>query len=98
MSCLAIAAAPKDWSVLVLIIYLCGRFCAALSANTCWLYTAELYPTNLRGQALGTCSMISRIFGTTSSFVGELASVWKPLPMIVLGVPSLLAATLLAPR
>ncbi len=33
-----------------------------------------------------------RIFGTTSSFLPELSSVWPPLPMLLLGVPALLSA------
>ena len=54
--------------------------------------TAELYPTNLRSQAVGTCSMVARIFGLVCPFVANLALIWKPLPMVVLGLPSLLAA------
>ena len=56
------------------------------------MMTAELYPTNLRSQAVGTCSMVARIFGLVCPFVANLAIFWKPLPMLVLGLPSLLAA------
>ena len=54
--------------------------------------TIELYPTNLRSQALGFCSMIARIFGVVVPYVTNLALFWKPLPMLVLALPSLLAA------
>ena len=47
--------------------------------------TVELYPTNLRSQAVGFCSMIARIFGLVVPFVANLALIWKPLPMVVLG-------------
>ena len=53
--------------------------------------TAELYPTNLRSQAVGTLSMISRIFGALAPFVATLSSFWKPLPMLLLGCPCLVA-------
>ena len=53
--------------------------------------TTELFPTNLRSQAIGFCSMVARIFGLVCPFVANLALFWKPLPMLVLGLPSLLA-------
>ncbi len=59
-SCLVMAFIPKESRALVLAVYLPGKFFAALSASLVWLFTAELYPTNLRSQALGTCSSVSR--------------------------------------
>ena len=59
-----------------------------------WLITAELYPTNLRSQAVGTCSTVARLFGLVAPFVAQLAVYWKPLPMLILGVPSIFAAFL----
>jgi putative MFS transporter len=61
-----------------------------------WLYTNELFPTNLRAQAIGTCSMISRIFGLCASFVGALAKYWQPLPLLVLGIPTIVSGILAA--
>lgn len=61
-----------------------------------WLYTNELFPTNLRAQAIGTCSMISRIFGLCASFIGTLAKYWQPLPLLVLGLPTIVAGILAA--
>jgi hypothetical protein len=59
-----------------------------------WLYTNELYPTNLRTQAIGTCSMIARLFGLSAPFIGVLAKVWQPLPLLALGIPVCLAGIL----
>ncbi len=50
---------PKGERAAVLAFYVLGKFNAQVSGNVLWLYTAELYPTNLRSQAVGTCSMIS---------------------------------------
>ena len=60
LSCLAMAWVPKGERAAVLAFYVLGKFNAQVSGNVLWLYTAELYPTNLRSQAVGTCSMISR--------------------------------------
>ena len=38
--------------------------------------------------------MISRIFTLCVPFVGSLASFWTPLPMVVLGIPTVLAGLL----
>ena len=59
-----------------------------------WLVTTELYPTNLRSQALGSCSSVARFFGIVCPFVANLAVIWKPLPMVALGIPSLISAFL----
>ena len=59
-----------------------------------WLYTSELYPTNLRTQAIGTCSMIARVFGLAAPFIGSLAKIWQPLPLFALGVPICIAGIL----
>ena len=57
-----------------------------------YLVTAELFPTNLRAQSIGFCSMIARVFGLGASFVSNLGFIWSPLPSLVLGVPALVAA------
>ena len=88
------AAIPKEPYILVLLIYLTGKFLAVCAASTCWLFTSEVYPTNLRSQALGTCSMVSRAFSLGSSFVADLAFIWGPLPLVLLGVPSIIAGFL----
>ena len=45
-------------------------------------------------QAIGTHSMISRVFTLCVPFVGALAVYWTPLPMVVLGIPTVLAGFL----
>ena len=92
--CLTMAAIPKEPYILVLLIYLAGKFLAVCAASTCWLFTSEVYPTNLRSQSLGTCSMVSRAFSLGSSFVADLAFIWGPLPLVLLGVPSIIAGFL----
>ena len=60
-----------------------------------YLITIELYPTNMRTQALGTCSAFARIFCACAPFLTPLAGYWQPLPMLIVGVP-LICSGLLA--
>lgn len=78
----------------ILIVYLIGKVSASFGFVIVYLVTAELYPTNLRSQAVGLCSMWSRVAGLTAPYVTALAVHWTPLPMLVLGVPAIVAAFL----
>ena len=53
--------------------------------------TSELYPTNLRSQAVGFASTVCRIFGLCTPFLGHLAKMWEPAPMVIIGVPLLIS-------
>ena len=46
-------------------------------------------------QAIGLCSASARIFGLGCPFVSNLAVYWKPLPMVLLGAPTLVVALLM---
>lgn len=59
-ACLTMAWLPKEYGRTVMATYLVGKFCGCFSGTICWLFTAELFPTNLRSQALGFCSMMAR--------------------------------------
>ena len=59
-----------------------------------YLITTELYPTNLRVQAVGLSSAITRIFCACAPFLGPLAKFWQPLPMLIIGAPIILSGIL----
>merc|ERR1712241_127290 len=92
--CVVLAFIPKIYRAAIIVFYLVGKCFSDASFLVVWLVTAELYPTNLRNQAVGTCSTISRVFGLVAPFVARLAVYWSPLPMLILGVPSLFSACL----
>ena len=91
---MVLAFIPKIYRTAIIVFYLVGKCFSDASFLVVWLVTAELYPTNLRNQAVGTCSTISRVFGLVAPFVARLAVYWSPLPMLILGVPSLFSACL----
>ncbi len=92
--CLTLAFIPRTETTAILVVYLLGKCVVGACFQLVWLITTELYPTNLRGQAIGICSMLARVFGLVCPFVANLAVFWKPLPMLVLGLPALVASVL----
>ena len=46
-----------------------------------------------RGQSVGMCSTVSRVFGLFAPFVTGLATYWKPLPMLGMGIIVILFAS-----
>ena len=65
-----------------------------LGYDTVYVMTSESYPTNLRTQACGSASAISRIFCACAPFLGKMTQYYKPLPMLVIGVPILISGAL----
>ena len=92
--CLILAFLPQTSTKIILVFYLIGKSAAGTGFTLVWLVTAEIFPTNLRSQAIGFCSMVSRIFSLVCPFVATLAIYWGPLPMLVLGVPCLFSGLL----
>ena len=45
-----------------LCLSLLGKFGASISFFIVYLYTAELFPTTVRNQAVGICSLVARLF------------------------------------
>ena len=92
--CLILAFVPKDNTYVILVFFLIGKCGTGAAFLIVWVVTAELYPTNLRSQACGFCSTIARLFSLLCPFVATLAAYWKPLPMVILGVPGIIAGGL----
>ena len=93
--CLILAFIPKDLTNPILIIYLIGIFSVGANFNLCWFLSPDFYPTNLRSQATGVTSTVSRIFGLIIPFISNFGDIWSGLPMVVLGSPFLLLSALI---
>ena len=68
--------------------------CFIIGFSMVYLITTELYPTNLRVQAVGMSSAVSRVFCACAPYLGPLAKIWQPLPMLIIGVPIILSGLL----
>ena len=68
-----------------------GKASSAVAFTMVFLVTSELYPTNLRTQAVGACATISRVGCLLAPFMSPLAKIWQPLPLLVLGCPAILS-------
>ena len=78
-------------------MYVLANIVASVSFNLVYLMTCELYPTNLRSQAVGSASTISRVFCAVAPYLGLLAKICescRPLPMLVIGVLILISGAL----
>ena len=52
-----------------------GKIFATAAFNVMYIYTAELFPTEVRHIGFGICSSVGRISGIASTFIGaELVS------------------------
>jgi len=94
ISCICLAFIPKTSINAILVVYIFANIVASISFNLVYLMTCEMYPTNLRSQAVGTASSISRIFCALAPFLKPLAQIYQPLPMLVIGVPILISGAL----
>jgi len=95
ISCIILAFIPRDQTTAVLVVYLFSTLMAGTSFSYAYYYTAELYPTNLRSQAVGFQSMVARIFCLLAPFLGDLATYWQPLPMVLVGIPIIISGFLI---
>merc|ERR1711962_1313634 len=54
-----------------LILLLLGKFGASCAFATLYVFTSELFPTSIRTSAIGTCSIVSRLFTMAAPFVSS---------------------------
>jgi OCT family organic cation transporter-like MFS transporter 4/5 len=94
VACITLAFIPKDLTTGVLIVFLIGKMATNGTFSLVYMLSSELFPTNLRNQSLATSSTIARVFGLVCPYVANLSVYWKPLPMLVLGIPALVATLL----
>ena len=68
MSCIvnAILLQSNSLELIQIVFSMLGRFVASVSIKTCYLCTAELFPTQIRNTAIG----VGSIFGGIGSILG----------------------------
>ena len=73
---------------------LIGKFGATASFAIVFVYTAEMFPTEIRSTAVGASSLCGRIGGILAPQIAMLSTVWDPLPLLVMGTGSFIGGIL----
>ncbi|GAB0089510.1 hypothetical protein DMENIID0001_040640 [Sergentomyia squamirostris] len=82
ISCLCQLFLPTDGAeVPKLILFLIGKFSITISFTTLYLFTNELFPTELRHSLMATCSMMGRLGGIVAPQTPLLGKYVEFLPM-----------------
>jgi len=71
---------------LQIVMSLIGKFMASASFAIVYVYTAEMFPTSVRNQAVGTCSLVARIGGICSILLGLIDADYPNYPVIIMGI------------
>ena len=79
---------------LQVVLSLVGKFGAAASFAIVFVYTAELFPTEIRSTAVGGSSFCGRIGGIIAPQIALLDTVWTPFPLLIMGTGSLIGGIL----
>jgi len=77
-----------------LLLSLLGKFGASASFAIVYVYTAEMFPTVIRNQAVGTCSLVARLGGIGALLLDNLKVFWVPAPVFIMGVVATVAGAL----
>lgn len=80
--------------VLQVVLSLVGKFGASAIWGIVYVYAAELFPTSIRNQAVGTCSLVARIGGIICLLLDLLKKYWLPAPVFIMGVVATIAGLL----
>ncbi|NXD15384.1 S22AG protein, partial [Nothocercus nigrocapillus] len=92
--CVLIMFIPQDFSILIILANMAGKFSIGVAFGLIYLYTAELYPTIVRSLAVGSGSMMCRVGSVVAPFCVYLRSVWIFMPLLLVGIMALLSGML----
>ena len=76
------------------ILSMFGKFGAAACFAIVFVYTAEMFPTVIRNQAVGSCSLVARVGGIVCLLLDLLKVYWLPAPVFIMGVVASVAGVL----
>ena len=71
-----------------------GKFNASASFFIVYLYTADMFQTSIRNQAVGACSLVARFGGISALLLDLLKSYWLPAPVFIMGLVATFAGIL----
>ncbi|CAH1258246.1 SLC22A5 [Branchiostoma lanceolatum] len=88
VSCVATAVVPNGLGQVTTALATVGRFGVSSTISILDIYSTELFPTVVRHMGVGTTILVSRVGGIVAPFLSLLGNVWRPLPLLTLGVLS----------
>lgn len=65
---------PSKNSTIILLLFIVGKASATFAFNILYIFTAELWPTNLRTTIMNSCSMTDRLGATFAPLTALLVS------------------------
>nr|XP_019590615.1 PREDICTED: solute carrier family 22 member 16 isoform X2 [Rhinolophus sinicus]XP_019590616.1 PREDICTED: solute carrier family 22 member 16 isoform X2 [Rhinolophus sinicus]XP_019590617.1 PREDICTED: solute carrier family 22 member 16 isoform X2 [Rhinolophus sinicus] len=83
--CGVIMVIPKGYYIWSVVATMAGKFAIGSAFGLIYLYTAELYPTMIRTQAVGSGSVVCRVGSIIAPFCVYLSSVWLFMPQLLTG-------------
>lgn len=94
LSCLGSEYLPQDEPLIRLILFLIGKSAITVSFTVLYVYSAELYPTNLRSSLMCICSMIGRVGSIAAPQTPLLVRYYASLPLLLFGSISIVSGLL----
>ena len=95
ISCVILAFLPMKIKVVRVIIGMIGKLCITISFNTFGLWSIELFPTEVRGQAMGIGSLATTLGASSAPWlVSGLATLHYSGPYLCMSIVSLICAGL----
>ncbi|XP_034826072.1 organic cation transporter 1-like [Maniola hyperantus] len=91
LACLSCALVPEAWPWVIVSLAMLARLCAAASFAVFYVQIGELLPTVVRAQAMGASSVVAGIGLLTVPYIVALATYSRYLPLIIMGVLSVMA-------
>jgi len=93
-----IAAAFIGDGAFQIILVLFAKFCISAAFNLTYVYTIELYPTNIRNTAVGICSTMARFGGIAAPWIGvylpDQGALPEWVPLFIFGLTAFIGGTL----
>ncbi|XP_063833802.1 beta-alanine transporter-like [Ostrinia nubilalis] len=91
LACLSCVFVPEAWPWITVVLAMLGRLFIAASFAVFYVQIGELLPTVLRAQAMGASSFIAGLGLLACPYIVHLATYARSLPLIVMGVLSIMA-------